>query len=232
MISEAIIISGGKGVRLMPYTQTKPKALVNVGNIPLIERQVKWLVNNGIKHIVIASGWMSEKIEKWARSKKEELNVSFSFSKEEAPLGTGGAVKKATSSLRDINNPFIVCNVDDLNDIDIEDFEKNIKDCDACIALAHFTSPYGKAIIEKGKILKFEQKPILKEIWVSCGIYIFNPSILDKLPDIGMLETYTFPKSNLNAYKHSGKWVTVTNCKDVSNFSKKWESNKYEDNNF
>lgn len=223
MIKEAIIIAGGKGIRLMPYTQTKPKALVEVGGKSMLEWQIEWLQSNGVEHIVIATGWMSKKIESWARANKRNFTVSFTISSEDEPLGTGGAIKKAMTCLRDKDSRIVVANVDDLNDIDVDKLEESLGVNDhASIVVANPVSPYGKVIIKDGKIIDFVDKPVLKDIWVSCGIYVFNPKIYDLLPDIGMIETVTFPKCKLAAYKHPGKWVTITSSKDVVKFEERW----------
>jgi len=223
-VTEAIIIAGGKGTRLMPLTVDKPKALVEIDNKPILQRQIEWLNSNGINHVIVCVGHMSNKIEKWVKKQK---HLGVTLSKEDSPLGTGGAIKRAMMALREYRKPFVVLNCDDITNIDLQSMKKTFDDNKnyklAILAVANPTLPYGDITINSdGLIESFNEKPKLVDKWVSCGVYIFHPDIKDELPDIGMVETFTFPRITAIVYKHGGKWLPITSAHDVAEFSKRW----------
>ena len=90
---DAIILAGGRGKRLRPVTDYVPKPLVPVGNVPLIEWQMRYLKEYGIADVVVCTGYKSKMIENHMHAKDMGINVRFSV--EESPLGTGGAIKRA-----------------------------------------------------------------------------------------------------------------------------------------
>ena len=95
---KAIILAGGRGKRLRPITDYVPKPLIPINNIPIIEWQIRYLKKFGISEAIICSGYKTEMIENYLKNKK--LGIKISFSIENKPLGTGGAIKKMTQSDR------------------------------------------------------------------------------------------------------------------------------------
>ena len=88
---KVIIIAGGKGKRLRPITDYVPKPLIPIKNISIIEWQIKYLKKFGISEIIICSGYKTKMIENYLNNKK--LGIKITFSVEDKPLGTGGAIK-------------------------------------------------------------------------------------------------------------------------------------------
>jgi NDP-sugar pyrophosphorylase family protein len=95
---KAVILAGGYGKRLRPLTDEKPKPMIEVLNIPIIEWQVKWLSKCGIKEFVVCVGYMKEQIIDHIGS-GSRLGVKVGYAVEEEPLGTGGALSNAASLL-------------------------------------------------------------------------------------------------------------------------------------
>ena len=91
---KAIILAGGRGKRLKQVTDYVPKPLIPLDNIPIIEWQIRYLKKFGIKEIIICTGYKTEQIENYLHI-KNNFGVKIRFSKEQSPLGTGGAIKKA-----------------------------------------------------------------------------------------------------------------------------------------
>jgi len=91
---KAMILSGGRGKRLRPVTDTIPKPLIRINNKPLIEWKINYLKKFGIKDIIICSGYKGKKIENYI-SKKNNFGCNIEYSVETSPLGTAGAIKKA-----------------------------------------------------------------------------------------------------------------------------------------
>ena len=97
---KALILAGGRGKRLRPITDKIPKPLILINNLPLIERSIKYLKKFGITDIIICSGYKSKQIENFLK-KKKNFNCKIEFSIERSPLGTAGAIKKATQKISD-----------------------------------------------------------------------------------------------------------------------------------
>ena len=118
---KALILAGGRGKRLRPITDKIPKPLILINNIPLIERSIKYLKKFGIDDIIICSGYKSKQIENFLK-KKKNFNCKIVFSIEKTPLGTAGAIKKATEKISD--ESFVVINGDVITNINLRKFLK------------------------------------------------------------------------------------------------------------
>ena len=120
---KAIILAGGRGKRLRPITDYVPKPLIPIKNIPIIEWQIKYLKKYGVSEIIICSGYKSEMIENYLNNKK--LGIKITYSIENRPLGTGGAIKQASKKIKD--NSFLVINGDIITNIDLKKLFKKRK---------------------------------------------------------------------------------------------------------
>ena len=98
---KAVILAGGKGKRLIPYTTIFPKSLVPVGNIPILEIVIRQLRNSGFKEITLAVGHLSELIKAYFKDGKK-WGIKLFYSQEEKPLGTAGPL----SLIKGINDTF------------------------------------------------------------------------------------------------------------------------------
>ena len=101
---KAMILSGGRGKRLRPVTDTIPKPLIKINGKPLIEWKINYLKKFGIKDIIICSGYKGKKIENYIK-KKKNFGCNIEYSVETSPLGTGGAIKKAIKNIVDESFP-------------------------------------------------------------------------------------------------------------------------------
>lgn len=202
---EIIILVGGFGKRLQPLTQDIPKCMVPVGGKPMLDYHLKWLSQYKIDKTILACGYKWEEIKKHYGSK-------LVYSVEEEPLGTAGAIKTAMEHIS--GEEFFVLNADDITNIDLDAF----KNCGSnAIALARFHSNFGIVEVDDGRVVSFQEKPLLP-YWASAGLYLLNRSIKARLPDKGSIEKEVFPKIELKAYKHGGFWMTVNTIKDLEDF--------------
>lgn len=199
---EIIILSGGLGKRLQPLTKDIPKSMVPVNGKPMLDYHLKWLSKYDIDKMVLACGYKWEEI-------KKHYGSRFVYSVEEEPLGTGGAIKQALDNIE--GEEFFVINTDDINDANLNELKSVGSNA---IALSRFRSNFGIVEVAGNNVVKFEQKPLLP-YWASMGLYILNKSVKPKLPDKGAIETETFPKIKLKAYKHNGYWITINTVKDL-----------------
>ncbi|MDE1768607.1 MAG: nucleotidyltransferase family protein [Candidatus Micrarchaeota archaeon] len=186
---KAVILAGGYGKRLRPMTDNLPKPLVEVAGRPIIDWQVRWLKSHGIDSYVMLVGYLKEKIIDYFDSRKDELGITIDYSVEHEPLGTAGALKNAEKYLRN-EDAFFMLNGDNITNIEVSNMK--LHGCMAAIALVPLKSTYGITHLEGDRIIKFEEKPILKDYWMNSGVYLMSSKILSTLPSAGNLESTTF----------------------------------------
>ena len=213
---KAIILAGGRGKRLRPITDYVPKPLIPIKNIPIIEWQIKYLKKFGISEIIVCSGYKTKMIENYLNNKK--LGIKITFSVEDKPLGTGGAIKKAGKKIKD--RSFLVINGDIITNIDLK---KLIKKNNA-IAAIQLRTKFGILQTDKDKIMKFDEKKEIENLWMNAGIYHLNKETLKELPIVGDVEKTLFPdyakKEKLSTIKFTNsKWYSIDSFKDIEECS-------------
>lgn len=222
---KAIILAGGRGKRLRPITDKIPKPLIPINNKPLIERTIKYLKKYGITEIIISSGYKSNLIEKFLK-KKKNFGCNIIFSIEKTPLGTGGAIKKA---LRFVDEEsFVVLNGDIITNIDLKKILKKPN----TIAANELKTKFGTMDIRNNKILKFNEKKDVSDVWMNPGIYHLSKDIEKLIPRKGSLEGMVFPKmvrkKTLETIKFKNAlWFSIDSHKDIEECSKEIKSKKY-----
>jgi len=224
MVKTAIILAGGKGERLRPYTNDRPKPMVEIAGRPILAYQLDQLKAVGIEEIVFACSYQREALQKHLNSGKK-YGVKASFSVEETPLGRGGGIKKAMSMLPVGWENVVITNGDNLWKLDINGLIKKHQErgAIATIVVVPLKSPYG--IVEfndSDEILGFKEKPILPH-WVNAGVYVFSRGIEPLLPDEGDHEIETFPKlptKRFLVFKSTDYWRGVDTVKDLTEAEK------------
>lgn len=220
VICYAIVLAGGKGERLRPHTDDKPKPMIPVGGRPAVEHQVLQLIKAGVKQIVFAVSYKREVLmDYWGDGLK--WGIKISYSEEEEPLGRGGGIKKAMGLLPDDWDNVYATNGDNLWRVDFAKFTQVHKKNKALATMmvAKLKSPYGIVHIDDlDRIEGFVEKPLLPH-WLNAGVYIFNRGIYDLLPDKGDMEDDTFPKlpkEKFLAFKSEGYWKGFDTIKDLN----------------
>ena len=212
---ELLILCGGLGKRLRPFTLETAKCLIPVLKKPVIEYQLDFFKRHGIKDIVLCAGYKNEMF--------EEKYPDLIHSVEKSPLGTAGAIKNAE---KHITGDFIVTNGDNIFSFNFQKMQKKFFDVrNTTLALARLVSPYGVIDVDNERIVQFREKPVLN-LWINAGITIFNQDSLDYFPDKGMIETDVYPKlvknRKLFAFKmrESSFWTAIDTQKDIENAEK------------
>ena len=213
---KAIILAGGRGKRLRPITDYVPKPLIPIKNIPIIEWQIKYLKKFGISEIIVCSGYKTKMIENYLNNKK--LGIKITFSIEDKPLGTGGAIKKAGKKIKD--KSFLVINGDIITNIDL----KKMMEKENSIASIQLKTKFGILQTDGNKIIKFDEKKEIKNIWMNAGIYNLKKETIKKLPTVGDIEKTLFPdyakKEKLSTIKFTNsEWYSVDSFKDMEECS-------------
>ena len=222
---KAIILAGGRGERLRPITDKIPKPLILINNIPLIERTIKYLKKYGINEIIISSGYKSNKIESFLK-KKKNFGCQIIFSIEKTPLGTGGAIKKALKHVGE--ESFLVLNGDIVTNINLRKILKKPN----TIAANELKTKFGTMDVKNNKILKFNEKKDVVDVWMNSGIYHLSKNIDKMIPKKGSLEGIVFPKmaknKTLDVVKFKNTlWFSIDSHKDIEECSKEIKSKKY-----
>ena len=163
MVKAAIILAGGKGERLRPYTNDRPKPMVEINGKPILAYQLEQLKKAGITEVVFACSYRREALQKHLSS-GNKYGIKAFFSVEETPLGRGGGIKKAMKMLFPGWDNVVITNGDNLWKLDIQGLIKKHVDkkAMATIVVVPLKSPYG--IVEfngADEVLGFKEKPVL-----------------------------------------------------------------------
>jgi len=217
---KSVILAGGKGKRLRPLTDDKPKPMVEILGSPIIEWQILWLKSYGIRDIILCTGYRQESIMDYIGD-GSKFGVHIDYSIEQEPLGTAGALRNAQKSLQD-EKIFLALNGDIITDIIPDELiNQTITPIITTMAVVPLQSPFGIVEIDNSNLIKkFSEKPILRDHWINAGIYCISSKIFNFLPESGSLESDVFPNLALNnqlfSIKYSdNKWRSIDNHKDI-----------------
>jgi NDP-mannose synthase len=216
---KAVIMAGGRGSRLAPYTTVLPKPLMPLADRPVIDVVLRQLVRAGVEGVLISVGHLGSLLESWIRS-EANYGVPISFLYEDAPLGTAGALGNIDSP----DGTFLALNGDILTTLsfaDLAEFHRS-SGAVATMAVKERTVEVEYGIVhtgEDGSVVRLEEKPRLGYT-VSMGVYAFEPAIVEH---ITRGERVDFPDLLLRAigagqrvaaYSFDGYWRDIGNRDD------------------
>lgn len=225
---QAIILAGGRGERLRPFTEDRPKAMVEILGIPILGYQLQWLQSQGVTDVIVACGYRHEVIQDYFGD-GEKWGVRMEYVVEPQPLGRGGALKLALGRLREGEDVCLATNGDIITNVRLKPLLQAHREsgCLATVVLAPFISPYGLVNVDdEDKITAFHEKPELP-YWVNAGIYVLARDLESLLPTQGDHEDSTFPhlaeERRLAAFKSRSYWRAVDTVKDLTEVNKELE---------
>jgi D-glycero-alpha-D-manno-heptose 1-phosphate guanylyltransferase len=197
---KAIMLVGGLGTRLRAVVPSTPKVLASIGEKSFLELLVRQLRSQGIRHLVMCTGYLADQIESKFGDGRI-WDVSIEYSKEEMPLGTAGAVRLAQCYLRDAPE-FLVLNGDSFLEVDFQSlmaFHRGHDNAIATMAVLRVknASRYGTVNLDAGgRVTSFAEKTGSESPGlVNGGVYIFDHSVLQYIPEgPASLERDVFPK--------------------------------------
>ncbi len=213
---KAMILAGGLGTRLRAISVDKPKALVPFIGIPFLEHQLRLLKSHGIMEVVLCVSYMADKIKSYFGTGKR-IGMELSYSEEEIPLGTAGAIKKAQHLVDDI---FFVINGDSYIDLDFRKFlEFHLaKGGVSSVVLTPFSKLKHGNIVDidlQGKVLDFMLGIPHSSSLGSAGCYLFDRRIFNFIPSDKniSLENEIFPilikEIGVHGYLHQGYFIDI-----------------------
>ena len=219
---KVVILAGGKGARLAPYTTSFPKSLVPVGDRPILEIVIRQLVSQGFKDIILAVGHLSELIRAYF-NEKGELGAKIKFSHEKKPLGTVGPLHLVRNELKDT---FVLMNSDDFTDISYRALVKFHKEKGgiATISLARRVVNIDLGVVKIDKenfVSGWQEKPKINYM-ASMGIYVFEPEVFEYIKPNKRLDLPDLIKKLINAgkkvkgYIHDGYWLDIGSPEDYA----------------
>jgi len=228
----AIILAGGKGTRLRPFTYSLPKPLMPIGGeMPILEIILKQLNKNGFTHITMAVNYMAKIIQAFFGD-GSDWDIKIDYSIEDKPLSTIGPL----TLIEDLPENFLVMNGDILTDLSYNDFFKWHVEHKNDISVATFkrTSKIDFGVLkfnEKNDIIEFIEKPEYN-FDVSMGIYILNRKIVEILPknkpfgfDQLMIEGIE-KGFKLKSFPHNSYWLDIGRNDDFQQANEEYIENK------
>ncbi|OGZ71088.1 MAG: hypothetical protein A2904_00020 [Candidatus Staskawiczbacteria bacterium RIFCSPLOWO2_01_FULL_33_9] len=224
---QVVILAGGLGTRLRPLTHTVPKPMVLIKGKPFLEYQLEMLKKNGFEDFILCTGYLGEKIEEYFGNGKK-IGIHIKYSKENEPLGTGGALKKAENFLED---EFIVVYGDSFLDMDYN----------AAITYKNKSKKLGTTVVFRNnpkivksnieisqtcEVLNYDKKNEGRSNYVEAGVHIFQKEVLSFVPEnsVFSLEEELLPilikKRELNAYITDKRFYDIGTFERLNIFHK------------
>ena len=214
----AIILAGGKGTRLAPFTKVLPKPLLPVGNFPILEIIIKQLARNGFNHITLMTGYL-EYLIKTFFGDGNRFGLTIDYSSETEPLGTAGPL----TNLKSIDEPFLLMNGDLLTTLNFKEFYNfHISNKSSISIFSHQKKvKIDLGILEtdqNNNFISYNEKPEYS-FEVSSGIYILEPSVIGLIPkskfDLPDLVRLVHAQGeNISIFNKPYEWLDMGNHDD------------------
>jgi NDP-sugar pyrophosphorylase family protein len=178
---KTVILAGGLGTRLKPFTEIIPKPLLPLGDKSILEHQILGFRNSGCSDVYVATNYMAELVEAFVGD-GSRFGLRVHVSRERKPLGTAGPLKLLENELKE---PFLVINGDIITKLDFRklyDFGCSQKSC-LTVGTKIITTPFrfGNVIVQDDAIVSVEEKPDFK-LEIVAGVYCMKPEVFDYIP--------------------------------------------------
>lgn len=214
MDNPVVIMAGGKGTRLDPFTKILPKPLIPIGDKTIIENIMDRFQANGFSRFIIIINYKKEMIK--AYFGENTLSYNITFLEEEEFYGTAGGMFLLRNVIK---QPFIMTNCDTILEGNYHDFYQWHKDHNNVMTIIgshkEFTVPYGVLCMNNGVLDKIDEKPKL-DIFINTGTYIFDPLVFEFIKDRQYLdmdklirEFKTLFIDRVGVYPHWGGWFDI-----------------------
>jgi NDP-mannose synthase len=229
---KAVILAGGKGTRLAPYTTVFPKPLLPVGGIPILETILRQLCAHGFDEVILACGYLSSLIRLYFDQNPISSSLSIRYHQEHQPLGTAGAL----GSIAELGDDFLVMNGDLLTTLNFANLMQTHRASGAALTVAVVTRKVqvemGVLEIDAGdRIVEYTEKPTL-EFAGSAGIYAYSSKARDlierekylDLPDL--VRRLIASGNHVGAYRSDAFWLDMGNRDDYERADQEFNSRR------
>ena len=228
---QAIILAGGKGTRLLPFTKVFPKPLVPLGEKPILDTIIRQLKHFGFRQITLAVGHMAEMIQTYVRD-GEQYGIKIDYAFEDEPLGTVGPL----AQIRDLDQSFLVMNGDLITNLNYQDMFAFHKEQRAIATIGTYQKNFkiDLGIIQNDgdySIVDYTEKPSYA-FKVSMGIYIFEIDVLRYIEPKKYLDFPELVKrllaceQKIVSYPFDGYWLDIGNYSDYKKALEDYDSIK------
>ena len=222
--TKAVLLVGGLGTRLRTVVPLKPKPLASIGNKLFLELLIQQLCCQGIRHIVMCTGYLADRIEN-EFGDGSDRGVKIEYSRESSPLGTAGAIKFAQPYLRDLPD-FLIMNGDSFVEVDFHKLFRFHRAHGGLVSLVVIevenADRYGTVLMDHGgRVTRFLEKTGKQQPGiVSAGVYCFNRAVLQRIPDgQASLESAVFPQlldEGVFGFKQGGMFIDIGTPEDYA----------------
>ncbi|MBI4569422.1 MAG: NTP transferase domain-containing protein [Planctomycetes bacterium] len=215
----AVILAGGRGRRLLPYTQVIPKPLMPVGEMPILELLLRQLRAAGVRECALAVGYQAALLEAYVGD-GARFGLRVRYSREEQPLGTAGPI----ALVPDLPDRFFVMNGDLLCDVNFAAMWRAHAESGAAATIGCTTRRQRLElgvlrVSPDGRLTGYDEKPTL-DYTVSMGVYVFNRAMVALLPrgaprDLPALALDALARGlSVRTFRHDGHWLDIGNHAD------------------
>jgi glucose-1-phosphate cytidylyltransferase len=224
------ILCGGRGTRLQEKTHSIPKALVEVGGMPLVWHVIRIYAAQGHRRFLLLTGYLHEQVDAFVARTRWPEPIAVECIDTGLETQTGGRVARAADRLAD--GTFCLTYADGVADIDLASqaaFHRR-REALATMTVVRPYSQWGIALIdEKEWITGFREKPRL-DYWINGGFFVCEPEFLDHIGADSVLEREPLElaaaQGRLAAYRHEGFWDCMDTYKDAVTLNDLWESGR------
>lgn len=215
---QAVILCGGKGVRLRPASDELPKPMMPVGGMPILEHVMRIYLHHGISEFILSLGYLGDVIEDYFSKREKELGACIEF----VDTGDDALTGERIEGVRDViqGDAFFATYADGVADIDIAKLRRFHEGHGAPATVTVVPMPTLYAVLDVadgGRVSSFREKPLVEDKWINGGFFVFDTDVFDDWQG-RVLETDVLPhlvaEKKLNAYKHTGFWASMDTYKD------------------
>lgn len=226
---KTVIFCGGRGTRLGEHGKSVPKALINIGDRPIIWHLIKYYSHYGFREFILCLGYLGNEIKDYIAASDLLGECRITCIDTGVDTNTGGRLFRVRKHLQD-EQLFFVTYGDGLSDVDLGkllDFHDSHGKA-STVTTVHPHSTFGLMdVSENGSVSGFREKPRLQE-WINGGFFVFNQAIFDELDDDCILEREPFEslaaKGEMMAFRHQGFWKCMDTFKDNLEFEQLWNN--------
>lgn len=228
---KAVILAGGRGTRMQPYSGSRPKPLVEIAGTPLLDHLVGLLARHGVDEILVATGHGAAQIQAHLASMRCKVPLRSVDTGEETE--TAGRLRRLAPFLQGEPH-FLMTYADGLADIDLAELEAfhRAHGRAATVTVVRRPDRYGRLRLDGHRVEHFVEKPgHANEEWINAGFFILAPSVLELIPgDATVWEREPMETlvagDHLRAFRHHGFWHGVDTPEDVALMEALWSSGR------